>query len=116
MSSRALTATASPRYDLRSFNAALVNPTRKRSLGIGVGLDVIQKRERGIEVDRQARSVFFERCHCQNIERIVGLCDGVIAVWDGQPAAGGGGTGDIVDYCKSLGKPVDLIPVDASYR
>jgi hypothetical protein len=49
-------------------------------------------------------------------KRIVDLCDRMIAVWDGQPAAGVGGTGDIVDYCKAQGKPVDLIPVDASYR
>lgn len=49
-------------------------------------------------------------------KRIVDLCDRMIAVWDGQPAAGVGGTGDIVDYCKTQGKPVDLISVDVSYR
>ena len=49
-------------------------------------------------------------------KRIVDLCDRMIAVWDGQPAAGIGGTGDIVNYCKSQDKPVDLIPIDASSR
>ena len=49
-------------------------------------------------------------------KRIVDLCDRMIAVWDGQPAAGIGGTGDIVTYCKSQDKPVDLIPIDASSR
>jgi hypothetical protein len=49
-------------------------------------------------------------------KRIVDLCDRMIAVWDGQPAAGIGGTGDIVNYCKSQNKPVELIPIDASSR
>jgi len=30
--------------------------------------------------------------------RVVDLCDLLIAVWDGKPAAGLGGTGDIVNY------------------
>jgi len=43
--------------------------------------------------------------------RIVDRCERLIAVWDGQPAAGLGGTADIVDYCKSLRKPIVLISV-----
>ena len=37
--------------------------------------------------------------------------DVLIAVWDGQPARGKGGTADVVDYAKSLGKP--LVVIDA---
>lgn len=35
---------------------------------------------------------------------VVNLSDLLIAVWDGKPAAGLGGTGDVVKYAKSLGK------------
>lgn len=40
---------------------------------------------------------------------IVREVDHVIAVWDGEPAEGAGGTGDIVRYAQSLGKPVTHI-------
>jgi hypothetical protein len=39
-------------------------------------------------------------------------CDVLLAFWDGQPARGKGGTGDVIEYAQSLGKPVLLI--DAS--
>jgi len=35
--------------------------------------------------------------------------DVLLAVWDGQPARGKGGTADVVDYAKSLGKPFLII-------
>jgi hypothetical protein len=38
--------------------------------------------------------------------------DVLIAVWDGEPARGRGGTGDVVSYARSLGRP--LILVDAN--
>jgi hypothetical protein len=37
---------------------------------------------------------------------IVERVDYVVAVWNGQPAAGVGGTGDIVAYARAGGKPV----------
>ncbi|MCB5167101.1 nucleoside 2-deoxyribosyltransferase [Streptomyces bambusae] len=40
---------------------------------------------------------------------IADSCDRLVAVWDGQPARGRGGTGDIVAYARSLGKPVTVI-------
>jgi hypothetical protein len=36
-------------------------------------------------------------------------CDRLLAVWDGHPARGLGGTGDIVRYARHLGKPVTVI-------
>lgn len=42
---------------------------------------------------------------------IVEACDVLIAVWDGQPARGKGGTADVVAYAREFGKP--LIWVDA---
>jgi hypothetical protein len=44
---------------------------------------------------------------------IVDEGDQVLAVWDGQPADGRGGTGDIVAYALSTGRAVERIdPVD----
>ncbi|MFD9223219.1 hypothetical protein ACFWDI_25180 [Streptomyces sp. NPDC060064] len=36
-------------------------------------------------------------------------CDRLLAVWDGLPARGLGGTGDIVRYARHLGRPVTVI-------
>jgi hypothetical protein len=36
-------------------------------------------------------------------------CDVLLAVWDGDPARGKGGTADVVEYARSLGKPVIII-------
>jgi hypothetical protein len=48
-------------------------------------------------------------------EILVGLVDEVIAVWDGQPARGYGGTADVVSYAESNGVPVRIVwPEEAS--
>ena len=41
--------------------------------------------------------------------RVVDDCDVLVALWDGQPAAGKGGTGDAVAYARSQGKRVVVI-------
>lgn len=41
--------------------------------------------------------------------RVVDLCDVLVAVWDGEPARGLGGTADIVDYARSAGREVVVI-------
>ncbi|MFD9794680.1 hypothetical protein ACFWXK_27465 [Streptomyces sp. NPDC059070] len=43
-------------------------------------------------------------------------CDRLVAVWDGQPARGLGGTGDIVAYARSLGKTVTVVWRDGVRR
>ncbi|WP_314253315.1 hypothetical protein [Streptomyces sp. DSM 40907] len=40
---------------------------------------------------------------------IADSCDRLVAVWDGQPARGHGGTAEIVAYARALGKPVTVI-------
>jgi hypothetical protein len=35
--------------------------------------------------------------------------DVLLAVWDGQPARGKGGTADVIEYAKAIGKPVVII-------
>lgn len=39
-------------------------------------------------------------------QRVADLSDKLLAIWDGQPARGEGGTADIVAYARRLGKPV----------
>lgn len=43
-------------------------------------------------------------------------CDRLVAVWDGLPARGLGGTGDIVTYARALGRPVTVIWRDGVRR
>lgn len=43
-------------------------------------------------------------------------CDRLLAVWDGRPARGLGGTGDIVTYARGLGRPVTVIWLDGVER
>ncbi|WP_411083699.1 hypothetical protein [Streptomyces sp. cmx-18-6] len=43
-------------------------------------------------------------------------CDLLLAVWDGRPARGLGGTGDIVTYARTLGRPVTVIWRDGVER
>ncbi|MDJ0385406.1 hypothetical protein [Streptomyces sp. G-G2] len=40
---------------------------------------------------------------------IADSCDRLVAVWDGLPARGHGGTGEIVAYARALGKPVTVL-------
>ncbi|HSH58455.1 MAG TPA: hypothetical protein VK988_02215 [Acidimicrobiales bacterium] len=46
---------------------------------------------------------------------VVDRCDILLAVWDGQAAAGKGGTADVVSYARAQGIDVRVVwPVDAS--
>jgi hypothetical protein len=46
-------------------------------------------------------------------ERIVELCDVLLAVWDGEPARGPGGTADVVAHARAQGRPLIVIwPAD----
>ncbi|GGU82919.1 hypothetical protein GCM10010211_56090 [Streptomyces albospinus] len=54
--------------------------------------------------------------HMVGSEILVGLIDGLIAVWDGQPARGYGGTADVVGYAESVGVPVQIIWPESASR
>lgn len=41
--------------------------------------------------------------------RVAELCDVLVAVWDGQPAKGKGGTADVVEHARRLGRPVEVV-------
>jgi hypothetical protein len=42
-------------------------------------------------------------------EVLIGLADQLIAVWDGEPARGHGGTADVVSYALRTGVPVRVV-------
>ncbi|SDT81120.1 hypothetical protein SAMN05216371_6547 [Streptomyces sp. TLI_053] len=50
-----------------------------------------------------------EAAHMAGSELLVGQVDRLIAVWDGLPARGFGGTADVVAYARRLGVPVQVL-------
>lgn len=53
-----------------------------------------------------------EEAYLETGVRVVDRADVMVAVWDGKPARGVGGTAEVVDYARDLGRP--LIIVDPS--
>jgi hypothetical protein len=49
-------------------------------------------------------------------KQVVDGCDILVAVWDGEPARGLGGTGDVVAYAESRGRDVRVIWPDGVVR
>ncbi|MFJ6617573.1 hypothetical protein ACIQOW_08360 [Kitasatospora sp. NPDC091335] len=54
--------------------------------------------------------------HMAGSEIVVGLADIVVAVWDGLPARGYGGTADVVAYARRCGVPVQVVWPDGATR
>lgn len=54
--------------------------------------------------------------HMRASELIVEGADLVLAVWDGQPARGYGGTADVVAFVRERGVPVEVIWPDGTLR
>ncbi|MGK5632070.1 hypothetical protein [Streptomyces sp. URMC 123] len=50
-----------------------------------------------------------EHAHMVSGELLVGLVDELLAVWDGGPARGLGGTADVVAYARRVGVPVRVV-------
>lgn len=57
-----------------------------------------------------------EQAHMAGSEILVRLVDRLIAVWDGRPARGYGGTGDVVEYARRMGVPVTVVWPDGASR
>jgi hypothetical protein len=47
---------------------------------------------------------------------LIDRCDLLVAVWDGSPATGGGGTADAVAYARELGRSVLVVWPDGARR
>ncbi|GAA1417455.1 hypothetical protein GCM10009601_11520 [Streptomyces thermospinosisporus] len=54
--------------------------------------------------------------HMAGSEILVDLSDELLAVWDGKPARGYGGTADVVAYAKRNGVPVRVLWPDGAVR
>jgi hypothetical protein len=65
--------------------------------------------DRAVTVHRRDAIWSTPEAHMEASKFMIGLSDELLAVWDGQPARGYGGTADIVAYARSLGVPVRLI-------
>jgi hypothetical protein len=49
-------------------------------------------------------------------ERMLASVELLVAVWDGEPAGGRGGTGDVVEHARATGVPVVVIWPDTARR
>lgn len=49
-------------------------------------------------------------------EYVLGRVDAMLAVWDGQPADGRGGTGDVVQRAQALGIPATVVWPEGAAR
>jgi hypothetical protein len=56
------------------------------------------------------------QAHQAGSEIVVGLADQLVAVWDGKPARGYGGTADVVAYAQRVGVPVRVIWPEGATR
>lgn len=50
-----------------------------------------------------------EQAHMAGGQAIVNTCDQLLAVWDGQPSKGLGGTADVVEYARQRGVAVIVV-------
>lgn len=57
-----------------------------------------------------------EAAHMAGSEILVGLVDKLLAVWDGLPARGYGGTADVVAYAERYGVPVEVLWPEGASR
>jgi hypothetical protein len=65
--------------------------------------------EQAAHVDVVRAAASDDEAYMEAGARVVDQADVVLAVWDGQPTAGLGGTGDVVTYARELGKPLVLL-------
>ena len=57
-----------------------------------------------------------ELAHMSGGKAVVLACDLLVAVWDGQPARGYGGTGDVVAFARRRQVPVEVIWPEGATR
>ncbi|MBV6695766.1 hypothetical protein KV557_01335 [Kitasatospora aureofaciens] len=67
-------------------------------------------------VHRTGRVESDEAAHMAGSEVLVRQVDKLLAVWDGLPARGYGGTADVVSYARRLGVPVEVLWPQGTHR
>jgi hypothetical protein len=76
--------------------------------------EALLKRCRSVE--RLPLKVRSERAYFAGGKWVVDAVDYLVAIWDGRPAGGTGGTGDVVVYAEKKGRPVFRIDPTAAGR
>ncbi|MFB7082134.1 hypothetical protein [Streptomyces sp. NPDC056308] len=71
---------------------------------------------RASDIHRTGLTKSTSEAHQAGSEILVGLSDHLLAVWDGKPARGYGGTADVVGYARQVGVPVTVIWPDGASR
>jgi hypothetical protein len=72
--------------------------------------------ERAADVIRLGRRESDSAAHMEASERMIEHADALVAVWDGQPARGYGGTADVVAAARERGLPVTVVWPDGAER
>lgn len=62
-----------------------------------------------LEVERLGFDEPTDEAFLAGAMRVVALCDKLLAVWDGKPSRGLGGTADVVQYAQSLRRSVAIV-------
>ncbi|WP_210577660.1 hypothetical protein [Streptomyces sp. GESEQ-4] len=68
------------------------------------------------DVHETGMSESTSEAHQAGSEILVGLVDELLAVWDGKPARGYGGTADVVNYAERNGVPVRVLWPEGASR
>lgn len=71
---------------------------------------------RACSVDPLPYAVPTPEAHMAAGRRLVDRCDRLVAVWDGAPARGLGGTADVVTYARQRSVPVEIIWPAGAWR
>ncbi|MFZ3562893.1 hypothetical protein ACOKM5_43960 [Streptomyces sp. BH097] len=71
---------------------------------------------RATEVHHTGMRESTSQAHQAGSEILVGLVDRLVAVWDGKPARGYGGTADVVAYARRTGVPVEVVWPEGATR
>ncbi|MFJ3876860.1 hypothetical protein ACIPW5_05320 [Streptomyces sp. NPDC090077] len=71
---------------------------------------------RAADVHRTGMAASDSAAHMAGSEILVGLVDELLAVWDGKPAWGYGGTADVVAYAERTGVPVRILWPEGTSR
>ncbi|MGA4841108.1 hypothetical protein [Streptomyces sp. G45] len=71
---------------------------------------------RAADVHETGMTASTPEAHQAGSEILVGLVDELVAVWDGKPARGYGGTADVVAYAERCGTPVRILWPEGASR
>lgn len=69
-----------------------------------------------VDVHETGMTASDSQSHMAGSEILVGLVDALLAVWDGKPAWGYGGTADVVAYAERTGVPVRVLWPEGASR